>query len=1261
MKLTDSFDGSDNPFEGDLTFNWHSLPANARVTKAGVTLTPAQGTAGKLFEETLVLTNGRGDWGATQITGTDFSEVDFHKRRTFNHVAGTGVVGANLQVDLGGGAYVEINDKGAIRAPDDTLFTVPSDGRLPGFLVTRFKLTTPITSPATLTSPGIARVTLRSVPSNVSVRLGNLPPFWTHLGDLSTADTSPDFAAVLQAFLAEATVENGYYQVPLILHSDTIARLRLTLDIEYRLEASVMPAGLSEVQLPYAYASLPNAQDYVLHVDVPANMRIAGVTARIRGAFEESRIAYGATGSVTPEGVAELSTQAAQAQPLSTPETLEAKAFDLFMSVTQASSLQLDVREDLDGKPGEVSLLPGVVKFELSAPTGNARTGNAAVQSRWVSVALPAELEFQQNRRYWLVLQSLQGRAGWYAVSAEPGRVGLQQTKDGGLSWRDTVIEGISGSAGALFRLRYDPERYITPIELQVGIGDQAVRVSLDRFQPLGRVDFALDFDEVGQAFNQYLQKIAPAVCPETEHLANGDFEQWRRVGETIGTPVTVLRQEVSPTAVAVSPDGRLAYVGADDVMLMVDIACDTFSDKTFDISGVPRAIVFHPGANRAFMIGSDRLQLIDTEAQLTLGGTLSLNEGATAAVLNPDGGLLFVTEYDSATGFQEGFIRVIDTLKLEQAAVEGTPVLEAVTSKAIRIGFQREPTAVAVAPDGSRLYVSVVQHGTTARGEVHIFDTASSRPVSLPIPLSPEPVAIALTPDGKWLLVANAGNANSVSMIDTRTLVVVGTVNLSHTPAAIAIAPDGLKAYVASGNDSIISIIDLGKRSVIGTLDANAPQTAIVLTPQGDRSYVILADGDIRSLASFRIGTPSPMEWNLTSGWVVPYCLPDPFHRLAVLGRPPGTSESKLQIDIPTALSQTVPVTASCPYEFSFWGIADESGALAEVLWIGSDCGLIDTEQVPIQVFESAARIGPRTVSHAVNAVASQPQLLLHRLRMTAPTGAEQAEVRFTVPEGSVAGIDRVSLMATNETLVNADLSLRQAGKLDGWDFRSPQTGGVTLVPVQNGVQLRNFGNESAELTQTVPVQAGQPFSLEFQGRAIVQASATAMPRIELQWLQADESPLGVPTVLTISPAGLDTASASGTAPDGATEAALRLAVAPGTTLEIQHVSLRFSNITRVPVTFVAQAPGELSVSDWRVTFEQIEPASPRRPDQGLCAPTPPGGQPGTAGDDCCFCPCCESEQVLTKMAPVETLNDRLAIKGRCSGCGADLIRFGV
>ncbi|MCZ7627064.1 MAG: hypothetical protein M5R38_15985 [Candidatus Methylomirabilis sp.] len=187
MTLTDRYDGSDSPFEGDRTIFWRSLPADARVTKAIVKLRPTKSAAGQLFEEIISFPNGQGSWGATKTTGAGFAEVDFHKRRTLALVSGTNIKtattpptppdGANLQVDLGGGVYVEINDKGAIKAPNDKLFAVPADGKLPGLLVTKFKLT------RATGSLDVSSVTIRSVPTNVSLRLGDLPPFWTHLGN----------------------------------------------------------------------------------------------------------------------------------------------------------------------------------------------------------------------------------------------------------------------------------------------------------------------------------------------------------------------------------------------------------------------------------------------------------------------------------------------------------------------------------------------------------------------------------------------------------------------------------------------------------------------------------------------------------------------------------------------------------------------------------------------------------------------------------------------------------------------------------------------------------------------------------------------------------------------------------------------------------------------------------------------------------------------------------------------------------------------
>lgn len=1256
MRLSDRYDGSDSPFEGDLTLVWRSLPANARVLKANVKLKPRQSPTGEMFEEIITFTGGQGDWGATKTTGTGFVEVDFHKRRTLARVTGTGTASANLQVDVGSGVYVEINAKGALRTPGDGLFPVPADGKLPGLLVTKFKLTA-----AAGASPNISQITIRSAPTNVSVRLGNLPPFWTHLGELTRESASPDFAAILQTFLAEAKAENGFYQIPLIVHSDAIARLKVGLEVEYLVEVSAMPPGLDEVQLPYDFGSLPKAQENVLQLVVPSNTRVApkGVTAQVRGAFEETRIVFGPTGAVTPAGTVEISPTIPQAQMISLAETLKAAAFDLYMVVSQAAKLELDLREDLDGKPGSLSLLPGAVRFELSAPVGAVQDRKTAGEVRWISVALPAEFQFQKDRRYWLVIQGLEGQVAWSVEAVAAGSVGMQHTKDGGLSWRETTVAGVSGPVSAFFRLRQKPERFEMPVELQVGKGEQAIRVSLDRFQPLGRVDFALDFNELAEAFNQYLTKATPSRCPETEHLANGDFEDWLTVGDTLDeAKLIILANE--PSAIAISPNGRAVLVGVDDGMQLMDVACNTVLER-FDIPGVPRGIAFHPQGGLAYTIASGNLLVIDADAHRQLGSSLGLIGEANALAVSSDGKRLYVTEYYYRGGFDGGSIRVIDTQKLEQAVLKGVPQLDEVTiGKPISLS-QQKPTALAVSPDGRQLYVTVSQD-QKAKGLIRLFETATFEEIVSPLEVGQEPSAIAVTLDGKWAVVANKGE-NTASLIDAEDLIVAGSIRLDHSPIAIAIAPDGLKAYVAGSGNSI-SILDLARRSVAGTIIVGAPQKAIALTPQGDRIYVITTQDENNSLKSIQIGMRLPAEWNLTAGRVTPFCLPDPFHLVAVLGI---FSQTRQEIGerrvtaMPSALSQTVPVAQACPYEFSFWGIATGSEAVAEVMWIGKDCGLLRTDRVPIQVLErKAAGVEATALARTASVAASRSYLVFHRVRLTAPTGAEQAEVRFHVPEGVVAAIDRVSLIATTEAVANADLSLRQQGRLAGWDLLAGRASGVTMVAVKDGVQLRNVGAETAELVQAIPVKGGQPFDLEFQGRTVTRPAAKDNPRLELRWFKSDHSPAAAPIVLEILPAGFDLALARGVSPSGASEAELYLVVPPGTTLEIKRVSLKFSTSTSVPVSFIAQSPGELTVSNWRVALEQVETAVPQIPEQGLCTPTLPGRRPGETPSDCCFCPCCESEQTLTEITPAKTRAGRPARIGRCASCGTKLVLFG-
>ncbi len=1254
MKLSDSYDGIDAPFQGNQVALLRSLPAKAQITSATATVTPLDATGGvDPFAETITFKGTSGDWGATKtVVAGRWVEVDLHNRRTLAGVMGTHLNNTTLQVDLGG-AYAEINANGGFKAPGDFPFSLSSDSEpLPGLTVTKFKLTNPPPPPSAPT-PDISLVTINSVPSNVNLRLGEMPPFWTHLGEMTQPETTPDFAPILQAFLAGVQVENGFYTVPLVLHSDTIARLKVNLEIEFLIQESVLPEGLNEVTLPFGFNTTPEARQELLQVSVPANVRVApgGTTGRVLGAFDETRIVYGPTGEVFPVGSVEVSPSWSQAQSILLSEAVSATAVDLLLAVTRSARLQLDLCDDLDGKPGSASLLPNPVSLELPGPVGQV----SGEEPKWVSVPLPVEVKFQ-NTRYWLVLQSIEGQADWSVAPASAGMVGMQRTQDGGLSWRDTTVPVTPGLLTAFFRLRSRPDRFQVPIELQVGSSDQAIRVSMDRFQPLGRVDFGLDFEAVAQAVNQVLEKTAPAACPEREHLANGDFEQWLRDGEQLGLPLGIqLGEKTLPGAVAFKPDGSQAYVASSGereqgLLQIIDVACNEKDEKVQDISlpnfAKPRALLISPDGTRGYVTTGWRLQVIDAGAFQPLGNPLPLEFEIMAWALSPDGGRLYVTEKDDPK-----VLRAIDTMLLEQV-IQGQVTLDQAYLP-LRHDFAKgqEPTAVVAAPDGRSLYVVIDPKN---QGMVQIFDTESLQPTGdASISVGHGPKEIALSPDGKVAVVVNAGD-NSVSIIDTTTSNVI-SVNLKTgaSPVAVALSPEGNKAYVANQGDQTLSVIDLIKRTIVESIPLTSSETAAALTPQalalipqGDGVYVIGEDQNF--FLSIRLGIRMPAGWSRTSGQVTPRCLPAPFHLTANLG--------SVEEAMPTALSQVAPVAESCPYEFSFWGLANQPDAVAEVFWLSHDCGLLRTDQIPIEAPPRMNELTQLNFTKATSSTFREPQMLFHRARLMAPTGASQAEVRFSVPPGTQARIDLVSLKATAEAVANPDFSQQQGGQLTGWTLLPGVAPGVSLLALDGNIQLRNAGNDSVELVQTLPAKGGQFFALGFQGRAVVQPSAKANPRIELRWLKADGSPAGSPTSLEIFPTGFKSSAASGTTPADSTQAEIHLVVALGTSLQMQQVSLRFSSPTTVPVTFLAQAPGELKVSNWQVAFEQAEAAPPRLPDTGLCAPTPPGGQPGQKPCDSCLCPLCATEQAMTETATAMTIAGRQALVGRCSSCGVEL-----
>ena len=65
---------------------------------------------------------------------------------------------------------------------------------------------------------------------------------------------------MLQAALTTAKVENGFYDLPVTIHSDSIARLKVDLEIEILARQDVLSKAVPEIVLPFDNSTLAKSK-----------------------------------------------------------------------------------------------------------------------------------------------------------------------------------------------------------------------------------------------------------------------------------------------------------------------------------------------------------------------------------------------------------------------------------------------------------------------------------------------------------------------------------------------------------------------------------------------------------------------------------------------------------------------------------------------------------------------------------------------------------------------------------------------------------------------------------------------------------------------------------------------------------------------------------------------------------------------------------------------------------------------------------------
>jgi YVTN family beta-propeller protein len=267
----------------------------------------------------------------------------------------------------------------------------------------------------------------------------------------------------------------------------------------------------------------------------------------------------------------------------------------------------------------------------------------------------------------------------------------------------------------------------------------------------------------------------------------------------------------LGPHEVAVSPDGRTAYV-----------------------SNFGRYSVYPPGDTAHDKAGNTItvVDLLNRKVKATFD--LGTHTGPHGMTVSHDGKLVWVTtetpqavlEMDSATG---KILHVWNTTQERSHMIVATPsetkfyvtntvsgsvsVIDRSTGEVKVVSTGPGTEGIAISPDGKEVWAA-----SRLDDKISIISTATDAIVAAFPSGGKGPKRMDFTPDGTQVWVTNPAS-NQATVFDAHGRDLIASLTLSKSPSGVYISADGRRAFITNANANELTFIDVASRKIVNTM----------------------------------------------------------------------------------------------------------------------------------------------------------------------------------------------------------------------------------------------------------------------------------------------------------------------------------------------------------------------------------------------------------------------------------------------------------